>query len=208
MATNEQKKTLTREDLMKFSKSTELGITLIEDDSSGSGDQNDDAGTEVKILHLQTEVTAVGSIPTPDGGEMRAKGKKVYVAGPNIDKMLEGLTEKDGVLVYNGPMHLDVSKPRIRMNNGQATVTRPSRIFLTAVKFSRGGTQLRQEQATQLNSLINTMFGGGKTLDLASESATASGAPAANTNATGGDNKPKVEPKPVANGTVDKNIPA
>jgi hypothetical protein len=178
-----------KEDLLKFSKSTELGIKLIEDDSSAGSDGNE--GTEVKILHLTKEIQAVGSIPTPDGGEMKAKGTKVYVADSNIEEMLKDLTEVDGVLVYKGPMHLDVSKPSGRTVNGQFTITKPAKIWLTKTKYSRSGGQLRQAQTNNINNLINKMFAGGAVLDLAAESATASG----DTTATG----EKKEPEVVAN---------
>ena len=152
-----------KEDLLKYSKSTELAIKLIEDDSSGG-----DSGTEVKILHLTKEINAVGSIPTADGTEMKVKGSKINVAADNIDAMLEGLTEQDGILIYKGPMHLDVSKPNGRMVNGQFVVTKPAKIWLTATKFSRGGAALRTNQTNNLNSLVSKMFGGG-VVDLATE---------------------------------------
>ena len=179
-----------KEDLLKFSKSTELAIKLIEDDSSAGSGENE--GTEVKILHLVREVQAVGSIPTADGTEMKAKGLKVYVADTNIEEMLKDLNEVDGVLVYKGPMHLDVSKPSGRTVNGQFVITKPAKIWLTKTKFSRSGGQLRAAQTNNVNTLISKMFAGGKVLDLAAESATASG----DTAATG---EKKVEPEVVAN---------
>jgi len=162
-----------KEDLLKFSKSTELAIKLIEDDSSGG--TADTEGTEVKILHLVKEVLAVGSNPTPDGGEMRVKGTKVYVASDNIDEMLKDLVEQDGILVYKGPMHLDVSKPSGRVNaqSGQFEVTKPAKIWLTKTKFSRNGGQLRNQQREKLSSFTSTFFGKG-IIDLTAETATAS----------------------------------
>ena len=159
---------LKKEDLLKFSKNTELAIKLIEDDSSEK--------TTVKILHLVAAVQAVGSIPTSEGGEMRVQGAKVYVASDDIDKMLEDCNEKDGIIVYKGQMHLDVSKPNGRMVNGQFVITKPAKIWLTGTKFARGGGQLRQDQANNLNGFIGKMFNGGKVLDLATESATAGNA--------------------------------
>lgn len=157
------------QDLLKrFSKSTELIIKLIEDDSSDN--------TQVKILHLVQDVNAVGSIPTPEGGEMKVKGAKVYVAADDIEKLLGGCVEKDGVLIYNGPMHLDVSKPQGRNVNGAFTITRPAKIWVTSTKFSRRGGELRQKQTTNLSDMVNKMFAGGKTFDLGAETT----APAAN----------------------------
>lgn len=147
--------------LKKFSKSTELVIKLIEDDSSDN--------TQVKILHLVNEVSAVGSIPTPEGGEMKVKGAKVYVAQDDIDKLFESVEEQDGVLLYNGPMHLDVSKPNGRTVNGAFVVTKPTKIWLTSTKFSRRGGELRQTQTTNLSTVINKMFTGGRTFDLGAE---------------------------------------
>lgn len=150
----------TRENLQRFIKSTGLVISVIEDDSS--------ADTEVKILFLAEPVNAVGSNPTPEGKEMRVSGSKVYVAAEDIDKMLEGLTEKDGKLVYNGSMHLDVSKPKIRNVNGVPTVTAAAKIWLTSTKFSRRGAALQQQQRNDLSNVINKFFAGG-TVDLAAE---------------------------------------
>jgi hypothetical protein len=159
-----------REDLLKFSKSVELAITLIEDDSSGGQD-----GTEVKILHLAAPVNAVGSIPTSEGHEMKVTGNKVHVAADNIEEMLKNLEEKDGQLLYKGPMHLDVSKPSGREVNGQFTITKPAKIWLTATKFSRGGNALRQKQGQSLNTLVSKMFAGGATYNLAAESVAPAG---------------------------------
>lgn len=153
----------TRENLQKFIKSTGLVIDVIEDDSS--------ADTEVKILFLANPVNAVGSNPTPEGKEMRVTGSKVYVAAEDIDKMLEGLTEKDGKLVYNGSMHLDVSKPKVRTVNGQAQVTAAAKIWLTATKFNRRGAALQTKQRNDLSSVINSFFGNG-VVDLAAETVT------------------------------------
>ena len=152
---------LKKEDLLKFVKQNELQIKQIEDDSSSD--------TEVKVLHLVNPVQAVGSNPTPDGQPMRVKSLEVYVAGENIEEMLKDCDEKDGILIYKGGMHLDVSKPSGRMVNGQFAVTKPSKIWLTKVKFSRSGGQLRQQQQNQLGNMISNMFSGGKVLDLQSE---------------------------------------
>lgn len=183
MAIDEKKK---QDLLSRFSKQTELIITLIEDDSSGDG--TDGNGTQVKILHLESAVQAVGSIPTSEGQEMKVQGKKVYVAQDDIDRCLEKCEEKDGLLVYKGDMHLDVSKPSGRTVNGQFQVTKPAKIWLTSTKFSRRGNQLRTAQGQNLSSVVNKMFGGGKVFDLASETATAAGADA-----------PKAEPEVVSN---------
>lgn len=157
---------LKKEDLLKFSKRVEFGVKLIEDDSSGG-----ENGTEVKILHLANTITAEGSIPTPEGGVMKVTGNKIYVAADNIDKMLEGMEEKDGVLVYTGDMHLDVSKPKGRMQNGTMVITTPAKIWLTKTKFSRSGGNLATQQRASLGDVINKLFSGGKTLDLTAETA-------------------------------------
>lgn len=192
MAIDEKKK---KDLLARFAKSTELAIKLIEDDSSGDGT---DGGTQVKILHLVQPVNAVGSIPTPDGSPMKATNSLVYVAQDDIDKMLENVEEKDGILVYKGDMHLDVSKPGGRMVQGQFVITKPAKIWLTSIKFSRRGGQLRTSQTNNLGDMINKMFSGGKTVDLSVE---ASAKPAGDTN----DNKEQGKPSPtiVANGTKD-----
>lgn len=176
----------TREDLKKFTKSTGLVISVIEDDSS--------ADTEVKILLLAEPVNAVGSNPTPDGKEMRVTGSKVYVAAEDVEKMLDGLTEQDGKLVYNGPMHLDVSKPKIRTVNGQAQITAAAKIWLTATKFSRRGAALQTQQRNDLGTIVNNFFGNG-VVNLAAESVAT---PVAG-QAEEGEKKQTVKPAVVAN---------
>lgn len=196
MPIDEQKK---KDLLSRFSKQTELVVKLIEDDSSGDG--TDGNGTQVKILHLEKPVQAVGSIPTGDGTEMKVQGTKVNVAQDDIDRFFEGCEEKDGVLVYKGDMHLDVSKPSGRTVNGQFTVTKPAKIWLTSTKFSRRGNQLRQGQQQNLSSVVSKMFQGGKVFDLASETATAAG-----DNAGGGNQK--TEPEVVNNKGQEKKAAA
>lgn len=180
MAIDEKKKA---DLLARFGKFTTLIIDKIEDDSSDT--------TQVKILNLVEAVTATGSNPTPGGLVMSARSSQVYVAADDIDKMLEQCEEKDGKLVYRGQMHLDVSKPATRTVNGQTIVTKPSKIWLTATKFSRRGGELRQNQSNNLNSLIDKMFAGGaaKPLDLAAEAAKA-------TEATNSGNRKEEEPEP------------
>jgi hypothetical protein len=198
MAIDEQKK---QDLLSRFSKSTELAITLIEDDSS--------EGTQVKILHLAAPVNAVGSNPTSEGHEMKVTGGKVNVAAEDIDKFLENVKEQDNILLYKGPMHLDVSKPSGRMVNGQYTITKPAKIWLTATKFSKRGNKLRQEQTQNFQSLVNKMFAGGKTFDLASETASANLEKELNAEGEKKDDKDAKNIEVVANknGSVDKLKP-
>lgn len=177
----------TRDDLKKFIKSTGLVINGIEDDSS--------ADTEVKILLLAEPVNAVGSNPTGDGKEMRVSGSKVYVAAEDVEKMLDGLSEQDGKLVYNGPMHLDVSKPKIRNVNGTPTITAAAKIWLTATKFSRRGAALQTQQRNDLGTMINNFFGNG-VVNLAAESIAT---PVVGQKEDVKDEKDKVKPTVVAN---------
>lgn len=153
------------ESLLKFTKATEFAVKMIEDDSSGASATNP-TGTTVKILHLTAPVTAVGSNPAPSGQEMRVTGVKVHVAADNWAKFLEQAEEKDGVIYYKGDMHLDVSKPDGRMVNGQFTVTKPAKIWLTSIKFSKSGGALQQGRVNTLNNLIDNMFKGNQPLDL------------------------------------------
>lgn len=155
---------ITRDDLLRFSKPTTFVIDRIEDDSSER--------TEVKIFHLTEAVSATGSIPTSEGHDMKALSTKVYVAQTDIDVALENISEKDGKLVYEGLMHLDVSKPGGRVDgNGDFVVTKPAKIWLTSTKFSRGGASLRTDRLTSLNSIINDMFKGGKAVEVGVEAA-------------------------------------
>lgn len=149
-----------KEDLLQFTRATELVITQVDDESS---DQ-----TEVKILRLAQPITATGSNPTPTGGKMQLISNEVWVAADDIDEFLQGAVVENGQLKYKGPMHLDVSKPNGRTNaNGEYVITKPAKVWLTKVKFSRSGGQLRTKAATSLDGLIANMFAG-KPLDLTS----------------------------------------
>lgn len=154
-------------DLLKLSKSTKLVITKVEDDSSET--------TVVKILHLQDAVTAVGSVPLPNGSMPQLKTATVYVAADNIDEFLKDavIEEVNGVptVTYNGQMHLDVSKPKTNTNNttGETRVTVPAKIWLTKNKFSRSGNDLRKKQSEGRNSVLTAMFGTGKIAEQGTE---------------------------------------
>ncbi len=149
---------LKKEDLLQFTKNVELVITLVEDDSSDK--------TEVKVLHLANPVTATGSIPTPEGKDMKVSSNKIYVAADDIAEFLKDAEAKDGAIVYKGQMHLDVSKPNGRRNaEGDYVITKPAKVWLTKTKFSRSGGSLRAEGQASLNNVINKMFAD-KPLDL------------------------------------------
>lgn len=138
---------ITNEDLLKFSKSTELVIEFIEDDSSD--------GTQVKILNLKNAVKAVSSLPGPNGEEMKVESKKVYVAADDIKKFMDQANIVDGTPVYKGDMHLDVSKPITRSQNGVVTVVRMPKIWLRSVKFSRAGTNLQQQRLVSVHLVLS-----------------------------------------------------
>jgi len=154
------------EDIQQYSKSTELFVTLIEDDSSGTEDP-DKPGTVVKILHLAQAVNATGSIPTRGGQEMKVKHNKVYVAADDWKRFKEVANSVEGGISYKGDMHLDVSKPKTRQGrDGNIEVISNSKIWLTAVKFSKRSGQLRSDATTNLNGFMNKLFEGGAVLDL------------------------------------------
>lgn len=159
---------LQEKDLLKFIKAVEFVVTSIEDDSSGATATNP-TGTVVKILHLAQPITAVGSNPTPGGQVMKATDTKIHVAADNWKKFLEQAEEKDGVIHYKGDMHLDVSKPDGRNVNGKLVVTKPAKIWLTSVKFSRSGGQLNQSRVNNLNTMIDDMFKGNQPFDLSAQ---------------------------------------
>jgi len=155
-------------DFSKFVKSTELVIQQIEDDSSEN--------TKVLILRLVGDVTAAGSIPIPGTGEtMRLRDSKVHVAADNIDEFFKDCVEEGegelAVLRYKGPMHLDVSKPKLRTNNNtdESIVIAQAKIWLVKTKFSRAGGRLQQEQAVKRNNFITNFFGGNKVAEVGNE---------------------------------------
>lgn len=155
-----------QEDLLQFIKATEFVVLSVEDDSSGATVNNPN-GTVVKILHLAQPITAVGSNPSPSGHVMKATDAKVHVAADNWTKFLEQAEVKDGTIHYKGDMHLDVSKPDGRNVNGKLVITKPAKIWLTSVKFSRSGGQLNQSRVNNLNTMIDDMFAGNQPFNLA-----------------------------------------
>jgi len=154
-------------DLLGFIKTTDLIVLKVEDDSSQD--------TQMKILHLQNEVVAVGSNTLPDGSMMRMKTKTVLIAADNIDEFMKDAEfEGDGdnrVLIYKGQMHLDISKPKTRTDatSGSTIVTQPPRVFLTKVKFNRAGIKLRQNQVDGNRAALLTFFGGNKIAEVGTE---------------------------------------
>lgn len=184
---------LNKEDLLKFTKNVELRVVQIEDDSSDR--------TEVKILHLENAITATGSIPTPEGKEMKVISNKLYIAADDIEEFLKDAESKDGAIVYKGSMHLDVSKPQGRNDaNGDYVITKPAKVWLTKTKFSRSGGNLRAKAQTSLSTLINNMFSS-KPLDLTVDAAanTAADTSGGNTTAANGAaGQTKKQPEAVA----------
>lgn len=178
------------EDIQQFSKQTALFVTLIEDDSSGTEDP-DKPGTVVKILYLAEPVNATGSIPTKGGQEMKVKHNKVYVAADDWAKFKKEANKTENGIEYKGDMHLDVSKPKTRTGrDGKIEITSTSKIWLTAVKFSKRKGQLITSAADNLNGFMNKLFSEGSVLDLS--------APADTNAAAGPDATATNEPEAVA----------
>jgi hypothetical protein len=154
------------EDIQQFSKQTALFVTLIEDDSSGTEDP-DKPGTIVKILHLAESVNATGSIPTRGGQEMKVKHNKVYVAADDWALFKKTATKGENGITYKGEMHLDVSKPKTRTGrDGKIEITSTSKIWLTAIKFSKRKGKLIGDATENLNGFMNKLFESGNVLDL------------------------------------------
>lgn len=147
---------ITRKDLGKLLKGTTLHIVAIEDES---GEE-----TEVKVLHLADEVKAQSSLPISTGEYMNATSNKIYVAGAdNIDAFMKDTDENpDGSFTYKGGMHLDVSKPKGRTVRGKFAITTPARVWLTKTKFSRLGGKAQEDRQENLNTVLSSIFGGGK----------------------------------------------
>lgn len=182
----------TREDLLEFSKKTSLSVVDIDDDSSGG-----EEGVEVKILNLSEPVAATASIPAPDGTVIRLRDNRVWVVAGDIDEFLKNAVKKDGLLVYSGPMHLDVSKPAGRMVGGNYTITKPAKIWLRVAKFSRSGNTQRLEGQKHLGTAIKNMFGSG-VFDMTVPANAGAATPVVNTGGTGGAGG-KVDPEVVGN---------
>ena len=143
---------LTQASLKKFLKQTKLVILSIEDDSSEN--------TKVLKLTLAEPITAVGSNVTDSGAEMKlANVTTVYVAAEDIDKFMETAEEEGDNVTYEGSMKLDVSRPNGRIVNGAFQITKPSKVFLTAVAFNKRGNGLRQDRTAALSAAIAGIFG-------------------------------------------------
>lgn len=177
--------------LLKLAKLTKLIIKSVSDDSSEQ--------TQVKVLHLLDDVVAVGSIPLRDTGDIpQLKGKTVHVAADNIEEFMKDavLDEAEGIITYEGPMYLDVSKPKTRNGrNGELAVIAPAKIWLTKVKFNKSGAALQQNATTATNAFMAKFFGGGKIAEVGSEDL------GKNEQANGGGEQVKNEPEPVV---IDK----
>jgi hypothetical protein len=148
--------------LGKIVKSVKLTIVSIEDEST--------TNSQVLRVELAEDVPATGSMPLSDGSFPKKTSNVIYVGQGNEDEkgsitaFMEGLKKNDdgeveydadGFAHYEGPMKLDISKPRIR--NGK--VVKEPRVWLTTVRFANGAQTLINENRTSTDNAILKLFG-------------------------------------------------
>lgn len=150
--------------LEKYQPKISFGIKGVQDDSSVGPDGEE--GTPLKILTLDEQMTATGSIPTAKGVLPTIKSNQIYCAGDDLQLLAVGLKEKDGKLHYEGPLKLDVSRPKFGRRNGQIVPIAPSRIWLTSVSFARKGRQLSQDNRQKVQSQVDSLFASSEAVDM------------------------------------------
>lgn len=150
--------------LEKYQPKVTLVIKGVVDDSSVGPDGEE--GTPMKILTLEEQITATGSIPTAKGVPPTIKSLTVHCAGDDLAVLAAGLSEKDGKLVYNGTLKLDVSRPKFGRRNGQIVPVAPSRIWLTSTSFARKGRQLSQDNRQKVQSQVDSLFANSEAVDM------------------------------------------
>lgn len=149
--------------LGRFLKTTRLVIESIEDDSGEN--------SKIAKITLAEPVSTAGSQFTDTGAVVRIDNAVVaFVAGDvanpepgsDLEALLNGCTETaDGKLVYEGPLKMDVNKPRVSFRNGAAQVTNPSKLWITSVAFNRRGAGLRAQSQAALSDVMKQLFGQG-----------------------------------------------
>lgn len=137
--------------LAKLVKKTEFEVLNVEDESS---EQNN-----VLRIEIAEKIKVTGSNPLPNGAPMVHAEAVIWVAGNDVETFMSGVTEKDGKTFYSGDLKLDVSKPKTKMENGAAVITKPARLWLTAVKFNKRGNELRSESRDAGKNAILKLFG-------------------------------------------------
>lgn len=159
---------MTRDDLLSLVKKVTFVVTSIEDDTSIGRD-----GEKIinKILTLQEPIQATSSTGVGDKGlPITIKDSKVHMNERDLEEFLEGCRKEGDVVVYEGGLHLDVSRPKVDRTTG--AVRTPARIWVTSIKFNKLGNQTRTEQQKNYNTLIADMFGAGKVVDMTAGAAT------------------------------------
>jgi hypothetical protein len=133
--------------IAKFIKNITFKVESIEDDSSENA--------QVLRVKVSEQITVTGSQPLSNGGKMVWKDDVIYVGPDDIEAFQKGLKE-DGT--YEGSLKLDVSKPWTRMKNGKTEVTKSPKLWLRAVRFDKGGNELRNTTRQAANNAILALF--------------------------------------------------
>lgn len=150
--------------LEKYQPRTSLTISSVTDDSSVGPDGEE--GTPLKILHLTEQFTGQGSIPAANGNLPMIKSDKIYCAGDDLQLLAVGIKEKDGKVVYEGILKVDVSRPKYGRRNGVVTIIAPARLWLTSTSFARKGRQLSADNRRAIQSKTDELFKDNKAVDM------------------------------------------
>lgn len=141
--------------LAKLQKKTRIRILAVDDDSSKQ--------TDVLVVEMFEKMRIKGSNPLPNGKDMWWTEDKLYIAADDIPVFNQGVKEVQGQngeveVWYEGPLKLDVSKPRGSIVNGAWVWRTQPKLWLLSTLFSRRGSELIQNTQETMRGALNTLF--------------------------------------------------
>lgn len=142
---------LAKSKFAKLLKKLTLVVESVEDDSS---EEN-----QVLIINLKEPIKEIkSSIPLPSGQPIVLRNvKQLKVAADNILAFEAGFDEEK--LTYEGPMKLDVAKPRLINRNGRMEVVKAPQAWLVSTYYNRSGETLRRSTRDAASKALDTLFG-------------------------------------------------
>lgn len=137
--------------LAKLVKKTRLVLLSVDDDSSKN--------TDVIRVELKEKLRVKGSNPLPNGKDMIHSEDFLFVAAEDVPLFMANVKEEDdGTIVYEGPLKLDVSKPKGGIVNGQWVWRTQPKLWLVSTLFSRRGGELIQNSQDTMRDALNALF--------------------------------------------------
>lgn len=141
--------------LAKLLKKTKLRILAVDDDSSRN--------TDLLKVELPEQIRIKGSNPLPNGKDMWWVADNLIVGPEDIKIFNAGIKEITNAkgeveMWYEGPLKLDVAKPKGSMVNGQWVWRQQPRIWLVSTLFSRRGSDMIQDSQESMRGALNSLF--------------------------------------------------